>query len=159
MNLLDTSISIAIDAHNGANNKHDNEPYLLHPHRVAICLRDNGYSERYQAIGWLHDVVEDNPDWPLQRVADTLQTSDGSYEDILFVLQGLDGITKRAGEPNVDAINRCKRHPGSRAAKWFDSVAENFRRTHLITDEATRARLTLKYSRNVEILGGPGPVE
>jgi len=47
---------IAYTAHEGMK-RWGGEPYIVHPQRVAESLRD--HSPTIQAIGWLHDVIED----------------------------------------------------------------------------------------------------
>lgn len=52
---------IAREAHDGQTRK-DDSPYYLHPWAVMEILRKQGHSESTQAIGGVHDVLEDT-DW------------------------------------------------------------------------------------------------
>ena len=56
--MLDRAIALASEAHKGQFDK-QGEPYILHPIRVMMDLRKDGFSEVYQTVGVLHDVVED----------------------------------------------------------------------------------------------------
>lgn len=60
MSTLDRAIEMAAAAHRGQKDR-NGEPYILHPLRVMMALRDAGLSERHQIVGILHDVVEDTP--------------------------------------------------------------------------------------------------
>jgi len=53
---------VAADAHKGQKRKHSNDPYLIHPMRVArrVMTRPDATPEMV-AAAWLHDVVEDTP--------------------------------------------------------------------------------------------------
>lgn len=156
MNLLDAAIYVATDAHRGALNQHDGELYIHHPQRVAISLRDAGYSEKYQAVAWMHDVVEDT-DWTLEKVRVTL-VGGVDFETICDVILALDAMTHRKGETNQDYYQRISRDPIARAVGFYDKTVENFGRNHLIEDEAKRLRMAQKYSLATSILNGPGPV-
>jgi hypothetical protein len=118
MNLLDCAIYIATEAHRGDLNKHDGELYIHHPQRIAINLRDSGYSEKYQAVAWMHDVVEDT-EWSLQLIHDYLTENywdpDGRMMSEIHVMNeviaALDAMTHRKGETNEDYYKRIARKP------------------------------------------------
>lgn len=153
MNLLDKAISIAIEAHAGQVNHHDGEVYLLHPQRVAIAVRDAGYSMPYQATAWLHDILEDSS-FSNMRLASELQPFLYGSE----VWQAVNYLTKVKGELNITYLHRLKKFPIPQCVKWYDSIGDNLRRTENIKDEATRNRLRNKYALAANILEGPGPV-
>jgi (p)ppGpp synthase/HD superfamily hydrolase len=50
--------TIATNAHEGQK-RWGGEPYIIHPEAVAKTVA--GYGWQYEAIAWLHDVVEDTP--------------------------------------------------------------------------------------------------
>jgi (p)ppGpp synthase/HD superfamily hydrolase len=159
MNLLDAAIYIATEAHRGELNKHDGELYIHHPQRVSVGLREAGYSLKYQAVAWIHDVVEDCEGWTLQRVAQSLRDlcPDVYQKDIDEIVAALDAMTHRPGETNTDYYHRIRRNVIARAVGWYDKVKENFGRNHLIeNDEKKQLRLAKKYSEAVSVLDGPG---
>ena len=60
MTTLAEAIALASKAHKGQMDK-QGAPYILHPLRIMLSLRDDGFSEIHQIVGVLHDVVEDTP--------------------------------------------------------------------------------------------------
>jgi (p)ppGpp synthase/HD superfamily hydrolase len=107
MSNLYRAIKIAAQAHAGQFDR-GGEPYILHPLRVMVrCKTDE---ERTVAI--LHDVVEDCPDWPLERLA-----AEGFSP---AVLSGIDAVTKRDGEDYDAFIERAGRDPIGRVVKIED---------------------------------------
>ena len=75
----------------------DGSPYITHPLTAAF---NNTQSNTKQIIGILHDVVEDT-DWTLQDLRDV-----GFWDE---VIDGIDGVTARDGEPYFDFLVRCGR--------------------------------------------------
>jgi hypothetical protein len=71
------------------------EDYSAHPLTVATSYTR---SKNKKIIGILHDVVEDS-DWTIDDLREI-----GFSERIL---KGVDGVTKRPGEPYFDFIVRC----------------------------------------------------
>lgn len=59
MNLVDTAVRIAIDAHKDQKRKSDGFPYIAHPFSVALMLQKHGFRDEVIAAGVLHDVLED----------------------------------------------------------------------------------------------------
>ena len=55
---LDAAIALAATAHAGQVDK-QGAPYILHPLRVMMDLREDGFPEIYQIVGVLHDAIED----------------------------------------------------------------------------------------------------
>lgn len=154
--LLDAAIYIATEAHRGDLNPHDGELYVHHPQRVAMAVRDAGYSEQYQAVAWMHDVVEDT-DWTLEMVR--LHLVGSARTDVVAdVILALDAMTHRDGETNNDYYHRIAANTIARAVGFYDKTVENFGRNHLLTDDAKRLRMAQKYSLATSILNGPGPV-
>jgi len=83
------------------------QPYILHPLRVMCRMQTP--AEKMVAI-W-HDVVEDT-DWTL----DALRKR-GFPEEIV---QAVDCLTKREGEPYQALIDRAKQNPLARRVKLGD---------------------------------------
>ncbi len=107
MSSLQRAIEIAVEAHAGQTDR-AGQPYILHPMRVMfhVC------SEAEQTVAILHDVVEDNPAWPLARLAE-----EGFADDIL---QAVDDISRREGESYEDFVRRAAQRPLARAVKLAD---------------------------------------
>lgn len=142
MTVVDEAMKLALTAHFGHSNSHDGEPYVLHLNRVWILIRDFGYDDDLQAAAWLHDSVEDTD----------LTLSEIERHTNSRVARIVDVVTKRKGESNEEYYRRVKRDPDGTILKRAD-LHENFRRNHMIEDEATRARMGKKYSLGFDILG------
>lgn len=105
--MLEKAILIAAKAHAGQEDK-AKKPYILHPIRVMMKMET--IEEMITAV--LHDVAEDNKEWPLERLE-----AEGIPTDILHAL---DNLSKRSGEPYEDFIQRTKKSPLSRKVKMAD---------------------------------------
>ena len=57
--LIEKAAELAVRAHGGQMRKEGGRPYIVHPIEVALILARHGFSERVQATGLVHDVVED----------------------------------------------------------------------------------------------------
>lgn len=53
------AITYATKKHEGQVRKVDGAPYIVHPYRVAMLLKEEGYEDDIVIAGLLHDVVED----------------------------------------------------------------------------------------------------
>ncbi|MEQ8143846.1 HD domain-containing protein [Streptomyces sp. OP7] len=136
-------------AHAGQTDK-AGRPYAEHLRAVAEGVRRRGGDEEQIAAAWLHDAVEDDKlsrAW-LESASLTRRTKD-------IVL----AVTKRSGEPPEDYAARVLATPGALLVKEAD-LAHNADPARLaVLDEATRTRLTAKYTRMRALLGldaGPG---
>ena len=107
MATLERALEIAAQAHRGQVDK-AGEPYLLHP--IRVMLRVSGEAERVTAL--LHDVVEDDPSWTLDR----LRTEGFPAA----VVAAVDLLTKRPGEPYETLIDRAAADPIARRVKLAD---------------------------------------
>jgi guanosine-3',5'-bis(diphosphate) 3'-pyrophosphohydrolase len=107
---LEDAIILAADRHRGQRDKGD-EPYILHPLRVALRLRTD--HERLAAV--LHDVVED-----------TGVTADDLRERGLdeAVVAAIEALTKRDGENYATFIERVAANPIARTVKLADRLAQ-----------------------------------
>ncbi|MFI8202183.1 HD domain-containing protein [Streptomyces sp. NPDC085937] len=130
-------------AHAGQTDK-AGRPYAEHLQAVAEGVRRRGGDEEQIAAAWLHDAVEDDKlsrAW-LERASLTRRTKD-------IVL----AVTKRSGEPPEDYAARVLATPGALLVKQAD-LAHNADPARLaVLDEATRTRLTAKYTRMRALLG------
>lgn len=104
--LLALAKRIALTAHEGQVDK-AGTPYWHHPAFVA----DHVTSPEGKVVAWLHDVVEDT-EWSL----DDLRT-EGIWPEIV---EGVDAITKRAGEAYECYLDRVKANPLALAVKLAD---------------------------------------
>lgn len=105
--MLERAIEIAVEAHKGQVDK-AGAPYVLHPLRMMI--RMGSEPEKLTAV--LHDVVEDGPGWTFDRLR-----SEGFSA---AVLEALECITKRDGEPYEEFIQRSAGNPIARQVKLAD---------------------------------------
>ncbi|MER6994983.1 HD domain-containing protein [Streptomyces sp. NPDC000410] len=139
--------AIARDAHATQTDK-AGRPYTEHLQAVAEGVRSRGGSEEQIAAAWLHDAIEDDA---LSR-----EWLDGaelpqSVKDMVLAL------TKREGEDVREYTRRILATPGALLVKESD-LAHNADPSRLaVLDEATRARLTLKYANVRRLLGLPQP--
>jgi len=106
MSTLDRAIQIAVKAHRGQEYA-PGEPYVLHPLRVMFRMRTD--AERMVAV--LHDVVERTA-WSLKDLRD-----EGFSR---AVIQAVDHLTRREGEPYDAFIGRIRPHPLARRVKLAD---------------------------------------
>lgn len=148
MNIVDTAAALAMRFHSGQINDKDGEPYILHPHRVYIRVRDAGFSDIYCAVAWLHDTIEDT-----DITGGVIQDS-FHFDNSIIIYNAVCAITKRMWNPdetNKDYYYRVKANDIARIVKIHD-IHDNFGRTHLVENEATRLRLGQKYSLGLSIL-------
>lgn len=147
--------TIAIYSHAGDRNKHDGEIYLLHVSRVAEGARS--LSPRYgldpelaEAVGWLHDVVEDTVT-TLANIHETLALTEPG-KTVKEITLAVDLLTKRDLSLE-DYYTRIKDSELAVCVKMSD-MTDNFRRNHKIVDEAKRLKMAEKYSLGMDILSG-----
>ncbi len=103
---LEDAIRLAVEAHQGQRDK-IGQPYILHPLRVMFRLT----SETERIVGVLHDVIEDT-----KYTFDDLRRM-GYPEKIL---DALDCVTKREGEPYENFVLRSKTNPIAKNVKLAD---------------------------------------
>lgn len=147
MSIVDKAMDMALVAHFGHTNPHNGEVYVLHLHRVAIDVRNRGLDEVHQAVAWLHDSVED---WPERiSIADIAEAFPNHPE----IATSVNAISKKGKgkESNEAYYRRLIGFPIAARVKVSD-LHDNFRRNHLIEDEAKRARMAAKYSLGNDIL-------
>jgi (p)ppGpp synthase/HD superfamily hydrolase len=140
---LDKALEFAVAKHSSQLNKYSGEPYILHVYRVYKGVRDAGFSEVFQKVALLHDVLED---------------TDATFTDLLKefgveVAHAVDALSKRNGESNEQYYYRVRANEIAAVVKFYD-IKDNFRRNHLIEDADTRLRMAKKYSLGIDILNG-----
>ena len=105
---------IATKMHKGAKDQ-AGEPYIDHPRRVAVRVRNMGGSDLQVAAAWLHDVVEDT-----NTNADALLAAGIPAETVEMVM----AVTKRDDEPTEEYLQRIVSTPGALLVKRAD-LADN----------------------------------
>ncbi|MFJ5773368.1 HD domain-containing protein [Streptomyces sp. NPDC093094] len=135
--------ALARAAHEGQTDK-AGRPYAEHLAAVARGVRELGGDADQIAAAWLHDAVED--DALSQRWLAGASLSGRTKAIVL-------AVTKRAGESPEEYAGRILATPGALLVKRAD-LAHNADPARLaVLDEATRARLTAKYTRMRGLLG------
>jgi (p)ppGpp synthase/HD superfamily hydrolase len=136
MSTLERAIIIAAEGHKAKVDKGSN-PYILHPLRVMLAMTTN--DERI--VGVLHDVVEDCPEWTIERLR-----AEGFSEAVLV---GLDSVTERAGETYDDFVKRAGADPIGRRVKLADMVDNSDLSRIATPTEKDHARIA-KYRRAIK---------
>ncbi|MFE5213417.1 MULTISPECIES: HD domain-containing protein [unclassified Streptomyces] len=135
--------AVARAAHEGQTDK-AGRPYAEHLAAVAEGVRARGGDQEQIAAAWLHDSVEDDAltrQW-LAEAALTPRTK-----------AIVDALTKRPGEEPEEYARRILATPGALLVKESD-LAHNADSERLaVLPEATRRRLTEKYTRMRALLG------
>lgn len=139
--LVDKALDYAVTKHQGKDNKYSGEPYVLHVLRVFRNVRDAGYGTEHQITALLHDTVED---------------TDATVEEIHEAFGGtvaaaVDSLTKQKGQTLEQYYTRVQLNKIATVVKFYD-LMDNFKRNHLIDDEATRLRMAKKYSLGFDML-------
>ena len=107
MPTIGDAIKLAVDAHERQVDK-GGQSYILHPLRLMLAVN----SEPARIVALLHDVLEDNPTFTLEKLRLA-----GYPQD---VLDALDCLTKRRGEQYSDFIDRIKPNALAREVKLAD---------------------------------------
>jgi (p)ppGpp synthase/HD superfamily hydrolase len=141
MTPLQSALEIAVGAHHGQTDRYG-APYILHPLRVMERVE----TETEKIVAILHDVVEDTK-WTF----DDLRKKGFGDE----IIQALDCLTKREGEPYEDFVNRSAANPLARRIKLAD-LEDNMdiRRMQAVT--AKDAERLAKYLAAWQKLRGMG---
>lgn len=145
LSYIEAARDIAERAHKGQVDKAGFE-YITHPFRVAARASARGGSDEVVAAAWLHDVLEDT------NVTATQLLEAGIPE---VVVDAVEAVTKRSGEPLVSYCDRVRANPIALEVKRadLDDNTDPSRTTAL--DAATRERLASKYDRVRNLLGLP----
>lgn len=111
MSTLERAIAIAVAAHAGQTDK-AGMPYILHPLRVMFSLD----TTEARIVGVLHDVVEDCPDWSLNRLL-----GEGFSPTVLAALEAVTKRESEHGDENYMAfVARAGADPVGRQVKIAD---------------------------------------
>ncbi|HUF10424.1 MAG TPA: HD domain-containing protein [Rhodothermales bacterium] len=142
MNALRRAIEIAMEAHRGQVDKHG-APYILHPLCVMAAVR----SKEAQIVAALHDVVEDNEDWTVDRLA-----REGFDRSIV---EAVAALTRDPDGDYFDYVRRLSSNPLAREVKLAD-LQDNLDRSRLPGDptENDLARFR-RYEKALRILNDP----
>ncbi len=111
--LLAKAQLIATEAHRKQKRYTNGEPFIAHPERVAARLNEDSL----KVLGWLHDVIEDNRNYP-ESVMRTMFPA--------WVVDHLLLLTHIPNEPYDDYILRAGSNPATRAVKLAD-LRDNLR--------------------------------
>ena len=105
--MLAKAITIAAQAHLGQIDR-VGQPYILHPLRAMFRFK----TEAEMIVAVLHDVVEDQPDWDLDR----LRQAGFSRE----IVQAVDHVTRRDEETYEAFVERTAKNDLARRVKLAD---------------------------------------
>jgi len=168
--VIDACQAVARVAHADAVGKYGSGPYITdHVEPVAtltasVCGMFTTFltaTDRVQAVSaaWLHDVPEDVPDWPLDRVQATLCRFPGFTRSPLWirpVVTAVGLLTHEKGTPRRPYLEAIAADPVARPVKLADTLRNlSGIKTAVAAgrmDEPTAARLGLKYSEALEVL-------
>ena len=131
--MLDKAILIAAQAHLGQTDRMG-APYILHPLRMMFRFR----SETEMTVAVLHDVVEDSPDWDLDRLR-----QEGFSDEIV---QAVDHLTRRDRESYEEFVERTNESPLARRVKLAD-LEDNMDITRLSALTAQDQERLARYHR------------
>lgn len=136
---------VATAAHVGQVDK-SGAAYIGHPARVAAIVRElfPKSPDEAVAVAWLHDVVEDTD----IGCVDLLEM--GFSAD---VVDGVNAMTKRKGEPVEEYFSRVKENPFARMVKCADLKHNTDPARVAMLDQATAERLRVKYENAYRLLG------
>ncbi|WP_137726350.1 HD domain-containing protein [Prescottella subtropica] len=135
---------IATTAHEGQVDK-AGQPYITHPARVAARVAGDDLAV---AAAWLHDVVEDT----------TVTLADLEQSFPPAVTAAVDALTRRDSETPTDYYARIRQIPLAVTVKLADLDDNSDPKRLARLDDATRDRLTAKYTRaRAELAAQPGP--
>ena len=115
-----TSIAreIAIEAHAGQFRRDGTTPYHTHPEAVAEALARNGECDNVVAAGWLHDVLEDCPEWDVSRLR--MEGINQAVLEAVYRLTKPRGFAGSTGDRYMDYIRLVAVNPIARKVKIQD---------------------------------------
>lgn len=132
--LLDLAFQLAISAHAGQVDK-SGQAYIAHVARVWATLERNGEDIETQALGLIHDVIEDS-DYSFYYVQQCLEVDDKFIEDLRL-------LTKNSDVTYADYIDKiCT---SKRAAKVKLADLEDHLRDTTCISESLKERYKTAY--------------
>lgn len=110
-NKYEKALIYATSKHSGQKRK-DGSPYILHPIKVALQLKEAGYNETYQIAGLFHDLLEDT---------DAAEEEISEYGE--EILEAVKLVTKNDCKDNPDFyIDRILKNQIAAAIKNADRI-------------------------------------
>jgi len=114
-------------------------PYIEH----CLTVMQMFEADLDRKVALLHDTIEDT-----DLTLDDLRSAGCEKE----VIDAIDALTKRPGEPLEESMRRVRGNSIAAKVKLGD-IAHNVSRLPKIEDQATRMRLTAKYGKSLSLLG------
>ncbi len=119
--LVAKSVDFAYDRHKDQKRKYTDEPYVLHPIRVAFIVATVTNDQATIAAANLHDVVEDDPNTEIEEIYEVFGKRVGLYVDGVTNKSKLtDG--NRATRKEMDRQQIAKSLPPSKTIKLADII-------------------------------------
>lgn len=141
--LVKRAKEFAYRAHAGQVDK-AGRPYIEHVARVAAAVSDDPVAE---AVAWLHDVFEDNPDFVAQNECEFFSFGDPVMASVIAVTRT--GHTLEAD----DFYYLCIRMDEIALRVKLADIADNSNEDRLaMLDEKTANRLRRKYAKAIAAL-------
>ncbi len=123
--LYDKVLEFVKEKHKGQIRR-SGEPVVSHPIGVAEILKQAGYSERYQIVGLMHDLIEDT-DTTIDEIRELVQDEE--------IVQGVISLTKTDEMSLEESIDNAKKDMFGKVIKGADRL-QNAKTTY--TDKNTQ---------------------
>ena len=141
MSIVEIAKELACLAHAGQVDK-AGRPYIEHVARVAAAVSDDPEAE---AVAWLHDVIEDHPEYQSAVIA--------NFNTHINVVYAVHDLTRREGDREAFYYWNIRQSPLALRVKLAD-IADNSDESRLsLLDEKTATRLRRKYLEARRALG------
>jgi hypothetical protein len=140
--VIEDAIAFAAQAHLGQLARLS-EPYVFHPLRVMMLVKEAGGSEVELAAAALHDVVEDT-DTTIEEIAQLFGPE---------VAGLVDAMSRRDGEDYVAYVERCAAAGPSAIRLKHADLTDNSNPERLaLLPAELRAELEVKYRSGLEVI-------
>lgn len=139
--LLDRAMTCAWSVHMGQVDKAGRSYVEAHLRDVVRRLQDE--DEITQAVGWLHDTVEDGDATVLRDLREAFPSE---------VIDAVVAITHRPNEPRVAYYARVAANPIALRVKLADIASNTDPDRMALLDPLTRERLAEKYRKALAVL-------